>query len=102
MTNLTGFWAAIDSQLAECREARSADDVLRILATEVNPYGDPTVTSAPAFFAGSGGDDSLMEALEIAGWDMIWAEASYHYAMRAPDGSAITYVEGDIYPGSER
>lgn len=95
--DLTGFWATIQAQLTECQQARSADDVLRILATAGNPYDDPSITGAPAFFAGSGGDESLMAALEVAGWTVVWAEAHYHYAMRAPDGSAITYVEGDIY-----
>jgi hypothetical protein len=104
MTDLidAAFWWVIDIQLAECRGARSADEVLRILATAGNPYGDPSITGAPAFFAGSGGDDSLMAALEVAGWTLIWAKAHYHYAMRAPDGSAITYVEGDIFDGSSR
>ena len=99
---LDGFWAKVDAQLGECQQAGSAGDVLRILATSGNPSGDPAVTSAPAFFAGSGGDDSLMAALEVAGWTLIWAEASYHWSMRAPDGSEITYVEGDVYPGSRR
>ncbi len=96
MADLTGFWATIKTQLGECEHAGSADDV--ILATERNPYDDPTITGAPAFFAGSGGDDSLMEALRTAGWTVTWAEAPYHYKMQAPDGSAITYVEGDIFP----
>jgi hypothetical protein len=94
----TGFWNVIDTQLAGLRQARTAGDVLRILATADNPYGDPSVSSAPAFFAGSGGDETVMDALQAAGWRVTWAEASYHYAMTAPDGSAITYVEGDIYP----
>jgi hypothetical protein len=92
------FWQVIARQVAELRSARSAADVLRILATADNPYGDPSISSAPAFFAGSGGDESVMEALQAAGWRVAWAQASYHYAMTAPDGSAITYVEGDIYP----
>lgn len=102
MTNLTVFWAAIDAQLRQCQQARSANDVLRILDTAGNPHDDPSITGAPAFFAGGGGGASLLAALESAGWSLIWAEASYHYAVRAPDGSAITYVEGDVYPGSER
>lgn len=100
MADSVSFWKTIETQLAECQKAGSADDVLRILATEHNPYGDPSVSGAPAFFAGSGGDDSLMAALEAAGWSVTWAEAHYHYKMQAPDGSTITYVEGDIFPGT--
>lgn len=94
------FWAVIDQQIDQLRQARSADDVVHILATKDNPYGDPQISSAPAFFAGSGGDKSVLGALSAAGWSVVWAEASYYYAMEAPDGSSITYIEGDIYPGA--
>jgi len=94
------FWAVIDQQIDQLHEARSAGDVLRILATEGNPYGDPAISSAPAFFAGSGGDKTVTAALTEAGWRVTWAEASYYYTMTAPDGSAITYIEGDIFPVS--
>jgi hypothetical protein len=97
----TDFWAVVDAQLAELRTAGTAGDVLRILATDRNPYGDPSITGAPAFFAGSGGDGSVGDALRAAGWRVTWAEASYYYSMRAPDGSEITYIEGDVYPGGK-
>lgn len=99
--SLDGFWAAVDQQLTELKSATSADDVLRILSPERNPYGADSC-SADGFFAGSGGDDSVWGSLIEAGWTLVWAEASYHYVMRAPDGSAITYVEGDIYRGNQR
>jgi hypothetical protein len=103
VSGLDGFWAAVDAQLAELRQARTAGDVLRILAPARNPYnalpGHDGTTSAPGFFAGGGGDGTVLEALIAAGWRLAWAEASYHYAMTAPDDqSGITYVEGDIYP----
>jgi hypothetical protein len=60
------------------------------------------MSSADGFFAGSGGDESVLGALLSAGWAVAWAEASYHYAVTASDGSAITYVEGDIYRGNRR
>jgi hypothetical protein len=99
---ITGFWAVIDNQLEQARTAASADDVLRIFATAGNPYGDPHISGAPGFFAGSGGDGSLKDSLYAAGWTPVWTEASYHWAMRAPDGSGITYVEGDLFPGTGR
>jgi hypothetical protein len=99
---ITGFWAVIDNQLEQARTAATADDVLRIFATGGNPYGDPHISGAPGFFAGSGGDGSLKDSLYTAGWTPVWTEASYHWAMRAPDGSGITYVEGDLFPGTGR
>lgn len=99
---MADFWDVIAGQVNELRTAASAADVVRILATERNPYGDPSITSAPAFFAGSGGDESVMSALVEAGWSHMWTEASYHWAMRAPDDSVITYVEGDVYDSNQR
>lgn len=84
-----GFWAAIDAQLAALRTAQNADDVMRILS---NGKGG-------AFFGGSGGDDQVMYALQDAGWRITWSEAVYYFEATAPDGSAVTYTEGDIYPG---
>lgn len=95
------FWSLMDKQLAELRTARNSGDVLRILSQERNPYG-PGSSSGDGFFAGSGGDGSVEESLDAAGWQQVWREAFYHYCMRAPDGSMITYVEGDIYDGNRR
>jgi hypothetical protein len=86
----TGFWAAVDAQLAKLRTATTTDDVIRLL--------DPP-SSGDAFFHGSGGDNSLQEALSAAGWVTTWADAHYYYVMRAPNGDLITYVEGDVYRG---
>jgi hypothetical protein len=93
VTGLDSFWAAVDQQLGELRTAASAADVLRILASDRNPYGRDHQQTA--FFAGDG--DELWGALATAGWQSVWAEASYHFAMRAPDGTVITYVEGDVF-----
>jgi hypothetical protein len=97
--DLTNFWAVIDEQIKQLRGARTAADVLRILATKDNPYGDPSISSSPAFFAGSGGDKTVLDALFTAGWNLTWSEASYYYTMTAPDGTSITYIEGDIREG---
>ncbi|MFE1783852.1 hypothetical protein ACFW9F_15000 [Streptomyces sp. NPDC059506] len=85
------FWAAIAEQLQELRTAKTADDVLRTLATDHGPDR--------GFFAGSGGDETVSHALHTAGWELVWAESSLYYTMRAPDGSMITYIEGDIHRG---
>jgi hypothetical protein len=90
---MNGFWDDIARQLGELTSARTADDVLRIL-----PGGE---SSAEGFFAGSGGDDTVMEALQEAGWSVTWATASYYWVMRAPNGDKITYVEGDIFRGDQ-
>lgn len=95
------FWTTVRAQLKELEAAKSADDVLRILSTDRNPDG-PDVTGAPGFFAGSGGDDTVADALREAGWKTVWSEASYYYCMKAGDGSMITYIEGDIYVGDSR
>ena len=100
------FWTKVAAQLKELESATSADDVARILSPERNPYGpewDGAAGGTIGFFAGSGGDDTVEDALDRAGWRYVWSEASYHYCMKAPDGSSsITYVEGDIYAGDQR
>ena len=95
------FWTAIKQQITELKTAENADDVLRILSNDRIPFGGGE-SSGDGFFAGSGGDDTVIDALDDAGWRLAWWEAGYHFAMTAPDGSGITYVEGDIYRGTER
>jgi hypothetical protein len=97
------FWAKVAAQLKELESAKGADDVARILSRERNPYGrewDGQAGGTIGFFAGSGGDGTVAGALRTAGWDYVWSAASYHWCMAAPDGSMITYVEGDIYAGN--
>jgi hypothetical protein len=97
------FWAKVRTQLEELESAKGADDAIRILSPERNPYGpnwDGMDGAAEGFFAGSGGDGSVREALETAGWSVLWSRAWYWYAMEAPDGSQVTYCEGDLYRGN--
>ncbi|MEW1547549.1 hypothetical protein [Streptomyces tsukubensis] len=99
----SNFQAAIRQQLEELESAKSADDVMRILGPDRNPYGpewDGMASDAEGFFAGGDGTD-VRYALIDAGWSQMWAKAPYHYAMRAPDGSWATYIEGDIYRGNK-
>lgn len=106
MSRTDPFWAAVAQQLEELRSAKSADDVLRILSPERNPYvtvlGREPSASADAFFAGSGGEDNVETALRDTGWQFVWMRAGYWWAMRAPNGDVITYVEGDIYRGDRK
>ncbi len=96
------FWDQIEAQLKELHEARGADDVLRILSPERIPEGGSSSTAGDGFFAGSGGDGTVGGALVDAGWSYVWRKANYWWAMRGPDGSVITYIEGDIYRGNRR
>ncbi|MFI1528616.1 hypothetical protein [Streptomyces griseus] len=84
------------AQLVALESAKSADDVLRILPVV------PGVSAGDGFYELSGSDPSVWDSLRKAGWVQIWAVASYYYAMRAPDGSVITYIEGDVYRGDRR
>lgn len=82
-------------QLTEAANARSAYDVVRIFPSEDAPGGDGR---GDGFFAGSGGDETLWEALSQAGWEIIWDHGS-SFAAKAPDSSVITFADGDIHLG---
>lgn len=102
---MPGSWDEISGQLRSLESAKSADEVIAVLTdAEASPtvWAEYGTSSGDAFFAGSGGDDSVEEALEEAGWRHVWREASYYWAMRAPDGSGVTYVEGDVYRGVQQ
>ena len=91
--SLDTFWAEIDQQLAELRTARTAADVIRI-CPPIRSVSDP---AAQGFFAGGGGDHLPDGPLSAAGWTFVWSKASYWWKMQSPDGSTITYTEGDLY-----
>ncbi len=59
--------------------------------------GDPAFTpqGRDAFWHGDG--DSMWDALSDRGWVFYDFEAPYLWSATAPDGSAIRFVEGDIY-----
>lgn len=97
---MDAFWESISKQLTDLSTAASADDVLRILANDRNPQGGGS--AGEGFFAGSGGDGTVMEALGEAGWWVTWRESPIYYVIQAPNGDLITYCEGDIYRGAPR
>lgn len=96
-TNLDPFWAHIEDQLQQLTEAKTADDVMRILPP-VDEFGQKT--ACEGWFGGGGGDVRPNTPLRKAGWKVVWAEANYYWVMQAPNGDLITYVEGDIERGN--
>lgn len=93
------FWAAIEEQLTELKDARTPDSVIEILRKDRIP-GHSEAGSGEGFFAGSGGDGTVLGSLLTAGWVVHWMEASYYYVLKAPDdGGFITYCEGDVDRG---
>lgn len=105
------FRTTIREQLGELRTAKTADDVTRILAHDRNPYRSlpgsvETTGTGDGYYAGGDAGD-VWDALDDAGWEQVWSspkpgEGHCYYVMRAPDGSVITYIEGDIYRGDKR
>lgn len=96
------FWNSINKALDAIREDKPAtfNDVRDILHT----YGDPDHVGRfgddAAFFGGSGGDRTLLEALRKAGWHVVWSESSYYYAVFHQDSNELlSYIEGDVERG---
>lgn len=90
-------WAMIDAQLAAATSAVSAEQVCEIMP----PDADLAAGDASGFFVGSTDENTLFDALQAAGWSYRWIKAPYHWCMEAPDGSKLTYVEGDLYIGDQ-
>ncbi|BBY53981.1 hypothetical protein H7J07_04935 [Mycobacterium koreense] len=90
-----GFWDSIAAVLAAAGKARTADELI----TAVSRGPDQSAGSGEAFFAGSGGDDQLVEALDDSGhWHIDWIEGDYWWKATAKsDGSVVEYIEGDLY-----
>lgn len=86
------FWEVIDATLVQLRAATSADAVLE-LCPQI-----PDVSCGDGFW--EGGYDEFADALIDAGWRFTWSKAPYHFVMRAPDGSQIYYIEGDLIRGN--
>lgn len=89
---MSSYWDVIEAQLARVKEAKSAETVLTVCAHE------PGLSAGNGFWGGDG--DDLLGALYDAGWKSVDVRASYHWCLQAPDGSLLTYVEGDLYRGN--
>lgn len=92
------FWAIISEQLSAIREDKptTVAEIIDILG------GSEAASAGDAFFAGSGGDDQLADALRDAGWRIRWIEAPYYYTATHPaTGESLTYIEGDVDDNSK-
>lgn len=108
------FWSQIDHQLQRIAALEPAqpdafDAVRSILLdpayTEIqrqnNLNGTRTFDADTAFFAGSGGDALLADALFKAGWRTIAVAAPYHYCKRhTVTEELLSYTEGDVQRGN--
>lgn len=98
------FTRTINDQLRQLLEAQDADDVIRILAYDHNPFS-ALPDASDAFFTGQEDEDvtgTVWDALRKAEWRTAWSGGENHYVMRAPDGSTITYDNGRVYRGDRR
>lgn len=106
------FWSQIDHQLARISEEKPAtfDDVRAILldlnydqiVLETHRNRPRPFDTNSAFFAGSGGDATVLNALRDAGWHIRVYRTSYHYSViHERSGEALTYIEGDVVRGDQ-
>src|SRR5699024_2769877 len=103
-----GFWAQIGHQLdrliatkadtfAAVREIL-LDPAYTEIQTEIHHNGHRTFRENAAFFAGSGGNRSILGTLSLVGWVRTWSQASYYYDLVHPETQeTIEYIEGDLY-----
>jgi len=98
------YWGGIKEGLAQIAadKPQTFDEVkaiLDFLPGSAPMDGEDSMVAGETFFGGSGGDETLDEALYEAGWRYVWSEANYWWAMRSPTSEVLTYVEGDVYRG---
>lgn len=89
---MSSFREINDAQLAQLATATTVEEVLAICGPVAG------VSVGDGFWIGDG--DEMMGALYDAGWKNVDVRASYHWCLKAPDGSLLTYVEGDLYRGN--
>lgn len=109
----TGFWGQIGHQLDRITRERPADfAALRAVLLDpaydevlayVNGNGPVTFSQNQAFFAGTGGDRSVLNALIGAGWDVVHSDDQYSCTLSSPvgpdrsgAGELVEYCEGDL------
>lgn len=87
-------WANVDECLDKVRLARTVDQVILVLNEHFAP------SAGNSFFGGDAGE--IWDALESAGWQIIWSAAEYHFVAQDPSGQMLTYTEGDVDRGDQR
>ena len=88
------FWKDYADGTAELEGVQTVDEVIAI---SLRRWGR---SAGAAFFPGGCGDVELLSLLLDAGWQPVWIEASYYFAIREPGGGdGLTYTEGDIDRG---
>jgi hypothetical protein len=95
MTMVDDYWINYDLCLDRILGGVTAEELIRTC----NEHFDKSV--GDAFFPG-GGDRDMLGTLLDTGWSPVWVQAAYYFAARDRDGATITYVEGDIYRGTQR
>lgn len=89
-----GFWDDISTVIADVGNAHTADEL--IAAVKRGP--DQKMGAGDAFFAGSGGDEQIIDVLDGTYWTVHDVKATYWWkATSKVDGSCFEYVEGDLY-----
>jgi hypothetical protein len=90
---LASYWKLYDATLERIvRERPTTFEQLKVILDSFEPP-----SSAQAFFP-DGADNTLWDAITAAGWQVIWADAYYHYRARcSSSGAEFEYVEGDLY-----
>lgn len=102
-----GFWPQIAHQLIriETEKPDTFDGVRDILGDpaydcvvrERNRNDEITYDADSMFFCGTGGNDSLLESLEVAGWRPRYIDGEYHYSVtHQATGDTFVYTEGDV------
>ncbi|WP_374159102.1 hypothetical protein ACEWX3_07720 [Mycobacterium sp. G7A2] len=91
---MDAYWVNYDRGLN--RVASHGDSVQAVISI-LREHFEPS--AGDAFFP-DGADRTLLGTLCDSGWTGVWVRAYYHYAIRDPHGSVLTYVEGDVYGGN--
>jgi hypothetical protein len=92
------YWDAYARTLDRIRAERPT--TFAQLQVILDSFSAPS--AADAFFP-DGADDTLMAALQDAGWRVSWADAYYHYGARCvASGAQLEYVEGDVYDRTDK
>lgn len=89
---MSDFRSTVDALLVKLCAAKTVDEVMVICAKE------PEISAGEGFWIADG--DAMLGALYNAGWQCVEYRAVYHWCLRAPDGSLLTYTEGDLDRGN--